>query len=50
MSIALSVKVRDLEQQLNALIELVKALAAEVDALKEAPKRGRPPKENHGQG
>lgn len=48
MSIALANEVKHLRQEIDALVLLVKALAAEIDALKEAPKRGRPPKEPNG--
>lgn len=51
MSIAQAVQLRELKQELEALVALVKALAAEVDELKaqQAPRRGRPPKESNEQ-
>lgn len=52
MSIAMGVEVKNLRQEVDALVALVRTLAAEVDALKvdlnklqAPPRRGRPPRE-----
>lgn len=52
MSIALAAEVRNMRQEVDALISLVRVLSAEVDALKSEidrlqapPRRGRPPRD-----
>ena len=51
MSIAMAVELRNLKQEDDALVMLVRTLAAEVDALKRAMpepvRRGRPPKDSY---
>lgn len=56
MSIAMAVELKHLRQEVEALVSLVRTLAAEVDVLKQTknemqapPRRGRPPKETYEQ-